>query len=128
MLKHGLHFEVSVLCKWGITVEMPVQVWVNSPDYPMELQLKNRMVDACLAPLVYKLNQNQIITLNCCCGHMQDRRFNVRYEDKPVHAIGSIIIDANSIRHSDSMGYYVTISQSNFAEIKLEENSVLESV
>ena len=108
------------MCKWGTYVEMPVQVWTNQPDYPMELELKNRMIDACLAPLIYNLNQNQITTLNCCCGHMQDRRYNLRYEDKPVHALGSVVIDANSTRHADAMGYYVTIAQGNFAEISLE--------
>ena len=108
------------MCKWGTYVEIPVQVWVNAPEYPMVLKLKNRMIDACLAPLIYKLNQNQVTTLNCCCGHMQDKRFNLIYEDKPVHAVGSVIIDTASIRHADSMGYYCTISQNNFAEIILD--------
>jgi len=114
------------MCKWGTYVEMPVQVWTNSPDYPMKLEMKNRMIDACLAPMIYKLNQSQVITLNCCCGHMQDKRYNLRYDNKPVHAVGSIIIDANSTRHADSMGYYVTI-QNNFVEIKLENIKYLGS-
>lgn len=109
------------MCKHDIHVEMPVKVWINQPNYPIEFELKNRMIDACIAPLVYKLNQNQVITLNSCCGHMQDKRYNVRYEDKSIHVIGSIVIDANSTRHADSMGYYVTISQGNFAEIQLED-------
>lgn len=105
------------MCKWGTYVTMPVQVWTNSPDYPMELELKNREIDACLAPLIYKLNENQVVTLNCCCGHRQDKRFNVKYEDKPVHAMGSVIIDVASIRHADSLGYYAIIQEDRFAEI-----------
>lgn len=106
------------MCKWGIYVEMPVQVWVNMPEYPIIYELKNRCIDACLAPLIYKLNQNQVTTINCCCGHMQDSRYNLKYEDKPVHAIGSIIIDSNCTRHADALGYYVTYHP-NFAEIQL---------
>ena len=108
------------MCKWGTYVEMPVMIWDNQPDYPVKLILKNKPIDACIAPLIYKLNQNQVTTLNSCCGHMQDKRYNVMYEKKHVHAIGSVIIDTNCIRHADSMGYYVTISQGNFAEINLE--------
>lgn len=108
------------MCKHNIHVEMPVQVWVNMPNYPIEYELKNRYIDACLAPLIYNLNQNQVTTLNCCCGHMQDKRYNLRYEDRPVHAVGSVVIDASSTRHADAMGYYVTFSQGNFAEISLE--------
>jgi len=107
------------MCKWGTYVEMPLQVWTNSPEYPMELELKNKPVDACLAPIVYELNQNQVLTLSSCCGHMQDKRFNVGYEGKSVHAIGSIIIDANSTRHADALGYYVTFNW-NFAQITLD--------
>lgn len=114
------------MCKWGTYVEMPVQVWVNMPEFPMEFELKNRYIDACLAPLIYKLNNNQVTTLNCCCGHMQDKRFNLRYEDNPVHVVGSVIIDASSTRHSDSMGYYVSFSIANFAEISLENTVEVE--
>ncbi len=108
------------MCKHDIHVEMPVQVWVNMPEFPMEFELKNRHIDACLAPLIYKLNNNQVRTLNCCCGHMQDKRYNLRYEDKTVHAGASVIIDPSSTRHADAMGYYVSFSIANFAEISLE--------
>lgn len=110
------------MCKWGISVEMPVYVWVNHPEYPPKYELMNREIDACLAPLIYKLNQNQVRTLNCCCGHMQDKRFNIRYEDKPVHAGSSVIIDASSTRHADSLGYYVNFTNT-FAAINLEDSS-----
>jgi len=101
------------MCKWGTYVEMPLQVWINSPDYPMELELKDRYIDACISPLIQKLNQNQVLTLNSCCGH-QD------YDDGIVNTYdGYVVIDPASCRHADSMGYYVFFT-SDFAEIKLD--------
>lgn len=106
------------MCKWDITLEMPVQVWTNQPNYPIELELQNQNIDACLAPLIYKLNQNQVTTLKCCCGHMQDKRFNLIYNNKSVHAGASIVIDPNCTRHTDSMGFYVKYDE-KFASFEL---------
>lgn len=91
------------MCKWGTHVTMPLQVWVNHPNIPMEFEMKERDIDACIAPIIYKLNKNGVVTLNCCCGHRQDRRYNAGHiEDKNWRS--EVLITNESIRHADSLG------------------------
>lgn len=103
------------MCKWGTYVEMPLNVWVNMPDYPMEFELKDRYIDACLAPLIYKLNANNVITLNCCCGHNQNKIYS---ESKGI-VEPSIIIAPESCLYSDALGYYAVMGNT-FATIYLD--------
>jgi len=105
------------LCKWGITVTMPVHVWTNHPNYPEKYKLIDREIDACLAPLIYKLNNNGVRTLNCCCNHRQDWRYNTdQVMDKNSH--GGILIDSNCVRHAEALGYE-PIMRGNAVEIRL---------
>jgi len=94
------------MCKHDTSIEMPVQVWTNYPNTPEIFELKNRYIDACLAPHIYKLNNNQVVTLNCCCGHRQDWRYNIdqRFD---ASSRGGILITNESVRHAESLGYIV---------------------
>lgn len=74
------------MCKHDNCVELPFfcevhQIW--------EL----RVIDACLAPLVFRLNNCGVKTTNSCCGHGQ-------YQ-------GTIIIDEQSLDRAYDLGYPV---------------------
>lgn len=90
---------------------MPVYVWVNAPEIPAEYVLKDRMIDACIAPLIYKLNNNGVLTLNSCCGHRQDKRYNIDHVEDKSLKIG-IVISHESIRHAETLGYDVRVQDS----------------
>ena len=110
------------MCKWGVSVEMPVQVDVNYPNLPEKYELKNRMIDACLAPHIFKLNNVGCITRNCCCGHRQNWKYNTQqiYE-RDVK--GGILIDDNCVRLADSIGYYVTVDEYKHSIIEIGERN-----
>jgi hypothetical protein len=108
------------MCKHGISIEMPVQVWINQPNFPEQFELKNRYIDACIAPDIYKLNNNGCVTLNCCCGHRQDTRFNIDHSCD-VNNFAGILITNESIRHAESLGYqFRTIAEAT--EVTKEGN------
>jgi hypothetical protein len=85
---------------------MPLQVWVNHPDFPMKFEMKIRTIDACIASDIFKLNANGVVTLNCCCRHRQDWRFNADYiSEKSLR--GGILITNETIRHAEALCYEV---------------------
>jgi len=49
----------EIMCKYGTVKNVTVLRQDNVAK-----------VDACLAPLVYLLNQYGIQTITCCCGHV----------------------------------------------------------
>ncbi|KKN55008.1 hypothetical protein LCGC14_0586090 [marine sediment metagenome] len=109
------------MCKWEVQIEMPVHVDVNYPDLPERYELKNRMIDACLAPHVFKLNNNGCITRNCCCGHRQNWKYN-RDQVMDKSRMGSILIDNNCVRLADSLGYYVTVDEYNHSTVEIKND------
>lgn len=67
------------MCKWG-TCKIIYVIRRNNPYirdgwHPVA-------VDACIADYIQTMNDRNIITLNCCCGHGKDR--------------GSVLIDYTS--------------------------------
>ncbi|MEM3171951.1 MAG: ParB/RepB/Spo0J family partition protein [Candidatus Nitrosotenuis sp.] len=98
------------------SIWMPVNTWINYPHHPEKFELKLKPIDACLAPTIYKLNNNQVQTVSCCCRHMQDLRYNTdrRFDPNPR---GSVLITNESVRHAESLCYEVTTIYYGGAEI-----------
>lgn len=78
------------MCLHGNDVEMPF--WCD-----VHRCWELRTIDACIAPLVHRLNQQGVRTTNSCCGHGQ-------YQ-------GTILIDDASYERAVALGYNVNPEQ-----------------
>ena len=76
------------MCKWGDRTKVKVIRRANPfvKDGWHEIS-----VDSCMAPFVQKLNNDGVVTLQCCCGHG-------KYE-------AEIWIAEGSIKKAKSLGY-----------------------
>jgi hypothetical protein len=56
------------MCNWGETIGIKLIIPSNLSSSGKN-KYKLCQIDTCIAPIIKALNENDIKTISCCCGH-----------------------------------------------------------
>lgn len=56
------------MCEWGTHIRLRVPIR-SDLAHDGKFSWAERQIDACIAPLVERLNESGLLTANACCGH-----------------------------------------------------------
>lgn len=86
------------MCKWGTDIMLRVPMPADL-SYTGEFRWADKPVDACIAPLVQALNDAEIYTANCCCGHGKAAGEIILHD-------GRVLIVVDTLEEADAMVAY----------------------
>lgn len=69
------------MCKWGREVRLTVPIPAHL-SHTGKFRWDEKLIDACIAPIVQALNDAGIYTGGCCCGHGKDTGWIALHDDR----------------------------------------------